>query len=318
MFFKQFLQLGMVKSKNVALVLGSGGARGLAHIGVIEELTRRGYSITSISGSSMGALVGGLLAANRLEDYKNWILKLDKIDILTLIDFTFSSKGIVKGQKVFEKMQELNMVPDVNIEELPIPYTAVAVDILSNQLIVFNSGKLQTAIRASISIPSVFTPMPYNGTLLVDGGVLSPLPLEYVERTKNDLLVAVDLNAVIPYEHAVRPTSKQPRNSWVKDNPKIEQLVAKWDKFFGHNTAVKESEVKAKQSPKSIGYFDLAMRSVQLMQSQLTQYAIMVTPPDVLVPISKNSATVFEFYKAAELIEYGRIQCAKVLDQKGL
>jgi len=308
----------MVKSKNVALVLGSGGARGLAHIGVIEELTRRGYSITSISGSSMGALVGGLLAANRLEDYKSWILKLDKIDILTLIDFTFSSKGIVKGQKVFEKMQELNMVPDVNIEELPIPYTAVAVDILSNQLIVFNTGKLQTAIRASISIPSVFTPMPYNGTLLVDGGVLSPLPLEYVRRAKNDLLVAVDLNAIIPYEHTIRPTSKQSKNSWVKDNTKIEQLVARWDKFFGHNAAVKGGQVKIKQSPKSIGYFDLAMRSVQLMQSQLTQYAIKVTPPDVLVPISKNSATVFEFYKAAELIEYGRIQCAKVLDQKGL
>lgn len=307
----------MVKSKNVALVLGSGGARGLAHIGVIEELTRRGYSITSISGSSMGALVGGLLAANRLDDYKNWILKLDKIDILTLIDFTFSSKGIVKGQKVFEKMQELNMVPDVNIEDLPLPYTAVAVDILSNQLIVFNSGKLQTAIRASISIPSVFTPLPYNGTLLVDGGVLSPLPLEYVRRIKNDLLVAVDLNAIIPYDLAV-PTNKQSKNSWVKDNPKIEQLVAKWDKFFGHNAATKVSEVKAKQSPKSIGYFDLAMRSVQLMQSQLTQYAIKVTPPDVLVPISKNSATVFEFYKAAELIEYGRLQCAKVLDEKGL
>jgi len=307
----------MVKSKNVALVLGSGGARGLAHIGVIEELTRRGYSITSISGSSMGALVGGLLAANRLDDYKNWILKLDKIDILTLIDFTFSSKGIVKGQKVFEKMQELNMIPDVKIEDLPLPYTAVAVDILSNQLIVFNSGKLQTAIRASISIPSVFTPLPYNGTLLVDGGVLSPLPLEYVRRTKNDLLVAVDLNAIIPYDLAV-PTNKQSKNSWVKDNPKIEQLVAKWDKFFGHNAPTKESEVKAKQSPKSIGYFDLAMRSVQLLQSQLTQYAIKVTPPDVLVSISKNSATVFEFYKAAELIEYGRLQCAKVLDEKGL
>jgi len=209
------------------------------------------------------------------------------------------------------------MVPDVNIEDLPLPYTAVAVDILSNQLIVFNSGKLQTAIRASISIPSVFTPLPYNGTLLVDGGVLSPLPLEYVRRTKNDLLVAVDLNAIIPYDLAV-PTNKQSKNSWVKDNPKIEQLVAKWDKFFGHNAAAKESEVKAKQSPKSIGYFDLAMRSVQLMQSQLTQYAIKVTPPDVLVPISKNSATVFEFYKAAELIEYGRLQCAKVLDEKGL
>lgn len=309
----------MVKSRNVALVLGSGGARGLAHIGVIEELTRRGYNISSISGSSMGALVGGLLAANRLEDYKNWMLKLDKIDILTLVDFTFSTKGIVKGQKVFEKMQELQMIPDVSIEELPVPYTAVAVDIINNKLVVFNSGNLQNAIRASISIPSVFTPMPYNGSLLVDGGVLSPLPLEYVKRTKGDLLVAVDLNAITPYEQVIWHNSKQVKNSWIKDNPKIEQLVDRWDKFFGHTfTATKEGEMKGKISPKSIGYFYLAMRSVQLMQSQLTQYAIRVTPPDALIPISKNSATVFEFYKAAELIEYGRRQCALVLDEKGL
>lgn len=309
----------MAKSKNVALVLGSGGARGLAHIGVIEELTQRGYKVTSISGSSMGALVGGLMATNKLEEYKNWILKLDKIDILTLIDFTFSSKGIIKGQKVFEKMQELNMIPNVNIEELPVPYTAVAVDIINNQLIVFNSGNLQNAIRASISIPSVFTPMPYNGTLLVDGGVLSPLPLEYVKRNTNDLLVAVDLNAITPYEQEIRPNSKQVKNSWIKDNSKIEQLVERWDKFFGHtSTTAKEGAKQGKISPKSIGYFDLAMRSVQLMQSQLTQYALRVTPPDVLVSISKNSATVFEFYKAAELIEYGRRQCAKALDGKGL
>ncbi|HDP74567.1 MAG TPA: phospholipase [Bacteroidales bacterium] len=309
----------MAKSKNVALVLGSGGARGLAHIGVIEELTRRGYSITSISGSSMGALVGGLLATNKLEEYKNWILKLDKFDILTLIDFTFSSKGIVKGQKVFEKMQELKMIPDISIEELPVPYTAVAVDIINNQLVVFNSGNLQNAIRASISIPSVFTPMPYNGTLLVDGGVLSPLPLEFVKRTKGDLLVAVDLNAIAPYEQVIRLNSKQIKNSWMKDNPKVEQLIDRWDKLFGHTTkATKEGEKKGKITPKSIGYFDLAMRSVQLMQSQLTQYAIRVTPPDALIPISKNSATVFEFYKAAELIEYGRRQCAMVLDEKGL
>lgn len=308
----------MAKSKSVALVLGSGGARGLAHIGVIEELTRRGYNITSISGSSMGALVGGLLATNKLDEYKNWILKLDKIDILTLIDFTFSSKGIVKGQKVFEKMQELDMIPDVNIEELPVPYTAVAVDIINNQLVVFNSGNLQNAIRASISIPSVFTPMPYNGTLLVDGGVLSPLPLEFVKRNSSDLLVAVDLNAITPYEQTIKQNSKQVKSSWIKDNPKIEQLVDRWDKFFGNTSTTKEGEKQGKISPKSIGYFDLAMRSVQLMQSQLTQYAIRVTPPDVLVSISKNSATVFEFYKAAELIEYGRRQCAKVMDEKGL
>ena len=308
----------MSKSKNVALVLGSGGARGLAHIGVMEELTHRGYKITSVSGSSMGAFVGGLLAANRIEDYKKWILTLDKIDILTLIDFTVSWKGIIKGQKVFEKMQELNMIPDMNIEDLSLPYTAVAVDIMNNQLVVFSSGNLQNAIRASISIPGVFTPMPYNGTFLVDGGVLSPLPLEYVERKPDDLLVAVDLNAIIPYEQPNGQDGKVKRNGWVKDNPSIEQLVAKWDKFFGHSTASNEPSKKSKLSPKSIGYFDLAMRSVQLMQSQLTQYALKVTPPDVLIPISKNSATVFEFYRAAELIEYGRKQCVMALDEKGL
>lgn len=301
------------KSKSVALVLGSGGARGLAHIGVIEELFRRGYKISSISGSSMGAMIGGLLATNKLEEYKKWILSLDKLDILTLIDFTISSKGIVKGQKVFERMQDMNMIPDVNIEDLPVPYTAVAVDIINNELVVFKSGSLQTAIRASISIPSVFTPQPYNNTLLVDGGVLSPLPLEFVERKPGDILVAVDLNALIPYN---TPSPKNNKKGWMAENPKIEQMLAKWDKLFGHNNQKEEESKQLK--PKSIGYFDLAMRSVQLMQSQLTQYALKVTPPDVLVSISKNSATVFEFYRAAELIEYGRRQCASVLDEKEL
>lgn len=301
------------KSNSVALVLGSGGARGLAHIGVIEELIHRGYRITSISGSSMGAMIGGLLATSKLDDYKKWILSLDKLDILTLIDFTISSKGIVKGQKVFERMQEMNMIPDVKIEDLPVPYTAVAVDIINNELVVFKTGSLQTAIRASISIPSVFTPQPYNNTLLVDGGVLSPLPLEFVERKPDDILVAVDLNALIPYN---TPSPKNSKKGWMAENPKIEQMLAKWDKLFGHNN---QKEKESKQlKPKSIGYFDLAMRSVQLMQSQLTQYALKVTPPDVLVPISKNLATVFEFYRAAELIEYGRRQCARVLDEKGL
>ncbi len=301
------------RSNSVALVLGSGGARGLAHIGVIEELFRRGYKISSISGSSMGAMIGGLLATNKLEEYKKWILSLDKLDILNLIDFTISSKGIVKGQKVFERMQEMNMIPDVNIEDLPIPFTAVAVDIINNELVVFKSGNLQIAIRASISIPSVFTPQPYNNTLLVDGGVLSPLPLEFVERKPGDILLAVDLNALIPYNDQ---SPKNNKKGWMAENPKIEQMLAKWDKLFGHYNQ-KEKEIK-QLKPKSIGYFDLAMRSVQLMQSQLTQYALKVTPPDVLVSISKNSATVFEFYRAAELIEYGRKQCAKAMDENGL
>ena len=299
------------KSKNVALVLSSGGARGLAHIGVIEELQAQGYNITSIAGSSMGALVGGLFAAGKMDEYKKWIIGLDKMEILSLIDFTLTTKGFVKGEKVFERMRKLNFIPDINIEDLPIPYIAVAVDILNNKECVFRSGSLLKAIRSSISIPSVFTPVNIENGLLVDGGVLNPLPLKQVNRIPNDLLIAVDLNALIPYDKPTLPTRKKKENH----NEKISALMQKWDELFGHEQKV--AKEKTSKNP-SIGYFDVLMRSVQLMQSKLTDYSAEITPPDVLIPISKDSSTVFEFYKAEELIAYGREMCAKSLKSKGL
>lgn len=300
------------KSKNVALVLSSGGARGLAHIGVIEELQARGYNITSIAGSSMGALVGGLYAAGKMEEYKKWIIGLDKMEILSLIDFTLTTKGFVKGEKVFERMRKLNFIPDINIEDLSIPYLAIAVDIINNKECVFNSGSLLKAIRSSISIPSVFTPIIHKDGLLVDGGVLNPLPLKHVVRYPNDILVAVDLNALIPYEKPDLPKRTKKKEN---HNEKIYALMQKWDELFGHDSKT----VKEKTSKKpSIGYFDVLMRSVLLMQSKLTDYSVEITPPDVLIPISKDSSTVFEFYKAEELILYGRKMCSKILDSKEL
>ncbi len=301
------------KSKNVALVLSSGGARGLAHIGVIEELQARGYNITSIAGSSMGALVGGLLAAGKLNDFRDWVITLNKKDVLSLIDFTLTTKGFVKGDKVFERMRKLNLIPDINIEDLAIPYVAVAVDILNNKECVFQSGSLLKAIRASISIPSVFTPVNLDGGLLVDGGVLNPLPLKLVKRNPSDLLVAVDLNALNVYE---KPKLPKKKTSNENQNERFAALIRKWDELFGHNNSKSVKEKKA--TPKSIGYFDVLMRSVLLMQSKLTAYSTEITPPDVLVPISKDSSTVFEFYKAEELIAYGKEMCAKALDAKGL
>ncbi len=301
------------KSKNVALVLSSGGARGLAHIGVIDELQARGYNITSIAGSSMGALVGGLLAAGKIDEFRNWVIKLNKKDVLSLIDFTITTKGFVKGDKVFERMRKLNLIPDINIEDLPIPYAAVAVDILNNKECVFQSGSLLKAIRSSISIPSVFTPVSLDGGLLVDGGVLNPLPLNLVKRKPSDLLVAVDLNALNIYE---KPTLPKKKVSTENQNERFAALIKKWDELFGHNNPKSTKEKKV--TPKSIGYFDVLMRSVLLMQSKLTTYSTEITPPDVLVPISKDSSTVFEFYKAEELIAYGKEMCAKILDEKGL
>lgn len=302
------------KSKNVALVLSSGGARGLAHIGVIEELQTRGYTITSIAGSSMGALVGGLLAAGKLNDFKDWVITLNKKDVLSLIDFTLTTKGFVKGEKVFERMRKLNLIPEIKIEDLSIPYTAVAVDILNNEEYVFQSGSLLKAIRSSISIPSVFTPVNIESGLLVDGGVLDPLPLTHVCRTANDLLIAVDLNAFIPYDKPKLPNKKVVEEN---HNEKISALIQKWDELFGLNHNSKQKKA-VEFKPNKIGYFNLLVRSVLLMQSKLTTYSTELTPPDVLIPISKDSSSIFEFYKAEELIAYGKEMCAKALEEKGL
>jgi NTE family protein len=303
------MKRGNEHSSSVALVLSSGGARGLAHIGVIHELVARGYRIRSIAGSSMGAVVGGLYAVGKLEEYENWIRGFDKLDILRMIDFTLSDEGFIKGERVFEQMRKLDMIPDIRIEELPIPYTAVAVDILRNRERVFSSGSLLHAIRASIAIPLVFTPVHEEGGILVDGGVLSPLPLDFVDKQKEDILVAVDLNAPIPYSPPSPPESEREHSmeAHLKGSPnqRIRSLLKKWDEMFGHRLPSKEK----------IGYFDLIMRSVQLMQHRLTTYALARTPPDVLIQISKDCATVFEFYRAEELIEYGRVVCAEALDR---
>lgn len=297
------------KAKEIALVLSSGGARGLAHIGAIEVLLENGYRIAAISGSSMGALIGGLYATGKLQEYKEWVTSLDKLDMLSLIDFTITTRGIIKGEKVFDKMKRMGFLPDIAIEELDIPFKAIAVDILNNREVVFESGNLNHAIRASISIPGVFTPTRHRQSLLVDGGVLTPLPLEHVARKTDDLLVAIDLNAQIPYE---KPNEYRELPPQKPRSEKHLSLLQKWDELFGHNHThpVKKTE---KPNRPSISYFDLATRSIQLMQSQLSRYAMEIRPPDITISISKGASTVFEFYRAKELIEYGRQQCKKAL-----
>jgi NTE family protein len=179
--------------KDIALVLSSGGARGIAHIGVIEELLDRGYNITSISGTSMGAVVGGIYASGKFKEFKEWMCQLDKKEVFRLVDFSVSRSGIVKGDKVIEHMKKF--IPDKNIEELEIPFCAIAVDIHKGEEVVFTKGSMFDAIRASISIPAVFKPAKINGVYYVDGGILNPLPLNRVDRKENDILVAVMVNA---------------------------------------------------------------------------------------------------------------------------
>lgn len=191
-----------MRKKRAALVLGGGGARGVAHIGAIEELESQGFEISAVAGTSMGALVGGVYASGHLDPFREWMCALDKYKVFGLVDFALSTEGLVKGDRVMEAMKAL--VPDVEIERMPVPFAAVAADLLTGDEVVLDSGGLYDAIRASISIPSVFKPIHREGRVLIDGGTVNPLPVNRVRREEGDVLVAVDVSAPFGADPAQR------------------------------------------------------------------------------------------------------------------
>lgn len=285
-------------TKKVALVLSGGGARGLAHIGVIEELEKRDYEITSIAGTSMGALVGGVYAQGKLTEFRDWVTALDQFEVFKLVDFTFSSAGLVKGEKVLNTIKEF--IPDTRIENLPISYSATAVDIIKHKEVVFRDGMLFDAIRASIAIPTVFTPIKKDGMVLVDGGVMNNVPISNVKRTEGDFLVVVHVNAEIP---AISPTLSK------KETKKKEKKHRKWlDNFAEFLNHSKEKE-------HSLGYLSLIDNTLTTGMLRLAQLSILNGNPDILVEISRDTCGTYDFYKAAEIIETGRLAARKVLDK---
>lgn len=292
-------------SKKVALVLSSGGARGLAHIGVIEGLVADGYQITSIAGSSIGAVVGGVYAAGKLPELKQWLAELDKLEVFKLVDFTLSKQGFIRGERVFDEMKKFVEVRQ--IEELSIPFSAVAVDILNNKEVVFSSGDLFEAIRASAAIPSVLKPSIFEGGELVDGGVLNPIPINAVDRTNADLLVVSDVNASIPYHSPLPP----PVVKKGKHQILFDQFIKKWDELMPTKT---ENVVSKKQEPK-LSYFDLMTRSIDLMQDKISSNTIEKHTPDILINVSRDACSTFEFYRSKELIEAGKRAYMKAIDK---
>ncbi len=279
----------------ISLVLGSGGARGYAHIGVIEELERQGFEIVSISGSSMGALIGGLYAAGKLEAYKEWVLTLDVWDVAALLDISFDKKGFIKGERVFKKLEEI--MGHVLIETLPINYTAVATDIRQNKEIWFQEGDLLEAIRASIAIPSFFTPVEYKGMLLVDGGVLNPLPVAPVMSDHTEKIVAVNVYSDKPKPRIELPDSEKRRVS------KLEKAKKKVKEQF--RSLVKED----------YSMFDIVDLSFDAMQNTLIRYRLAGYPPDMLIEVSKDVCGTYDFHKAYEVIEAGRRAAQEALER---
>ncbi len=274
--------------KNVALVLSGGGARGCAHIGAIKVLEQYGYKISSVAGTSMGALIGGIYATGQLQQFEEWISSLDIMEVLRLTDFSISTKGLVKGKKVIDKIKEI--VPDRNIEDLSIPFCAVATDIIEETEAVFTEGNLYEAIRASISIPTVFQPFKIGNRYFVDGGLTNPVPVNRVKRHKNDLLVVVNVSSAVPYEkRSVEPEK-------LSDNNYSEQIKLIKEKL---NNLIPTKKTE------DIGIFLLTNNSIGTMIRKISDLTLEKHKPDLLINISKESFGAYDFYKAKEIIKEG-------------
>lgn len=281
--------------KNVALVLSSGGARGLAHIGAIEELERRGYCITSIAGCSMGALIGAMYAAGKLAEVKEWMVQLDKKKILSLVDFSFSLNHLVKGEKVMDALKEI--VPDVNIEDLPIPYAAVATDWNSGKEVVFKKGSLYEAVRSSISIPLFFNPVRKGEMLLVDGGLVNGLPLNRVARVEGDLLVGVNVSTH-DYKEEKLMSDIIDKKTLAKSLPAaIVKRIMDYQEGLGLN------------------YMTLLSRTISIMLEQNTRQQIIISKPDIAVQVQMKRYGGNDYDKAAEISLIGENKMRKALNE---
>lgn len=289
--------------KTVSLILGSGGARGYAHVGVIEWLLENHYDIRSIAGSSMGALVGGIYAAGELDTFKQWILALSRTDVIRFLDFSFSSEGLFKGERIISVLKEL--VGEHEIRELPVNFTAVAADIERQKEIWLSDGPLFDAIRASIAVPTIFTPHEYRGMRLLDGGLLNPVPVMPTLRDRNDLTIAVNLNA----SHSGLSVAKvkAAENDEIRNsrNPYQQRILD----FIGSLQRGNKNPAYARLS-----MLELVSSSFETMQNALSKLKIAATPPDVLIEIPRSASRAFEFHRAGSLIKIGYERTATVME----
>ena len=274
-----------MKTKDIALALSSGGARGLAHIGAIEELESHGYHISSIAGCSMGALIGGVYAAGKLKEFREWMKTIDRKKMIELTDFSFSINHLAKGTRIIETIMEF--VPDMAIEDLPVPYCAVATDLKVGREVVFNKGSLFEAIRASISMPSFYKPVQRDGMVLIDGGILNPIPLNRVKRQKKDILVGIDVSGhdyKAQWDEMHRLTEMQKQDNSLKSKI-LDMLIPDNIEF---------------------NYYTMLSRTNSLMIRQNSILMAKLMKPDILVDIQMSRYGTFDFDKSEKLVAIGK------------
>lgn len=287
--------------KTVSLVLGSGGARGLAHIGVIHWLEENDFRIGSIVGCSIGAVIGGVYAAGKLDEYEQWVRSITKIDIFTLLDLSWEKSGLVRGDKIINTL--IKLVGEKRIEDLTFPYTAVAADIVNQKEVWIKSGSLFDAMRASFAIPLLFTPFKYKGVDLVDGGILNPVPIAPTFGDETDLTIAVNLGGAPEGRKEPASVSTAPVNASSPFRENIKRFI----------TSLQQSGTSG--SSRDWGAYDIAIQAFDTMQSAIARQKLAAYPPDIVIEIARNACRTLEFDRASEMIEMGYRKAKECLSQ---
>ncbi|GAA2051942.1 patatin-like phospholipase family protein [Williamsia deligens] len=338
-----------MSTPTAAVALGSGGARGYAHIGVLQVLDERGYDIVAVSGSSMGALVAGLYAAGTLDEYVDWVTGLSQLDVMRLLDVSLTAPGVIHADKILDKVREI--LGDVAIEDLAIPFTAVATDLTSGRPQWFQRGPVDVAIRASIAIPGVITPHVMNGRVLVDGGILDPLPIAPLAAAPADVVIGVDLGSEGVGLDESRLESGAPSDadaeetvqrsgetgpglpldamsrlrrigSHALDNDFVKSIV---DRVAGDGLADSDEVIEAiaheqrsgsgaGDAARKLSRFAVMNRSLDIMQEALARHQLAALPPDVLIQVPRAAIRSLDFHRATEAIELGRALTERALD----
>ncbi len=310
----------------VALALGSGGARGYAHIGVIEELRERGHEIVGIAGSSMGALVGGLEVAGRLDDYATWTTSLTQLAVLRLLDPSITAAGVLRAEKILDAVREI--LGDVTIEELAIPFTSVATDLITGKSVWIQRGRVDDAIRASIAIPGVISPHVLDGRLLADGGILDPIPMAPIAAVNADVTIAISLSGDDPEAHrserGPRPTAEWLNRMWRSTSSLLDTKAARslLDTQTGRNVlgrfvSAEDDEPDIEPTEPSVprlGGFEVMNRTIDIAQAALARHTLAAYPPDLLIEVPRTVCRSLDFHRAAEVIEAGRELAIAALD----
>lgn len=310
------------RGEKVALVLGAGGARGFAQIGVIEALEARGLDVVAVSGSSSGALVGGIYAAGKLAEFREQLLRMDRSHFLRLLDPGLGLAGLLRGERLVAAMRDV--VGNPPIESLPKLFTAVAVDLQRQRVVWLRSGPLWDALRASFAIPGLFTPHEVDGRLLVDGGLLAPLPITATRLSGAHRLVAVDMHSWPdrPPGHLAQsgpPRPPEPANA--EEHEGWLERVGDWiGSHVGHGGEVPHDGDREPAIPTgrtAIGLIELMSRSLDTMQAQIARVELALDPPELVIRIPRDACQFYEFWRAAELIDIGRAEAEKALDAAG-